>query len=154
MMKVEDIIKIIKSMKTSQCNLIGGSLIAIGATGGASPFWFPLVDEIARSKLNLTSNTEEYVANNAMILFSMFLVILGVGLIILNRMLEHKENVLTKPSNIVDFPSHDEPCAFEAITGGSVVINGGKVKGYEKVAKASTGGVVSINEAMVVKNDE
>lgn len=153
-MKIEDLIKIIKAMKPSQCNLIGGSLITAGIAGTSSPFWFPLIEDLTRTTFNLAMNTEEYTASNTMIVFSAFLIILGVGLIALNRVLEHKESIVTNHNNIVSFPPRDESSAFEATTGGKVVINGGKVKNYEKVAKASSNGVVSITDTIVEKNNE
>lgn len=154
-MSVESIIKAIKAIKPNQCYLIGGTLVSAGLAGTSSPYWFPLFDDAVRNSLNLATQNEAYSASDTAILFSVFSILLGVMLIAINRFWEHQEQITTKSlDNIVELRSKPEPNAFEADSGGAIVINGGKVKNYPKVAKASNKGVVTINETVVEKGNE
>lgn len=151
-MTVESIIKVMKTLKPNQCYLIGGTLVTGGFAGSASPFWYPLVDDAFRGSLNLATKTEEYSASPITIGLSLFAMVLGFILILANRFLEHKETIqIAKLDNVVELRRHSKPTAFEADSGGQVIINGGTVKNYESVAKASNQGVVKINDTDVEK---
>jgi hypothetical protein len=154
-MPIDSIIKLVKALKPNQCYLIGGSLVFAGLAGTSSPFWYPLVDDVIRNSLNLAIPSEDYSASKMTIIFSVFSMLLGALLIILNRILDHKEQIATNiPDNIVEFQPKPEQSAFEADSGGSIIINGGKVKNYTNVAKASNKGVVTLNQTVVEKENE
>lgn len=147
-MSIESIIKVIKALKPNQCYLIGGALISTGLVGSASPYWFPLAEDVIRNFLNLASRTDVFASNNATLAFSGFSIVLGVFLIVLNRVLDFKEQTNTdtnKSNNVVEFKLKESSSAFEADSSGVVTITGGKIKNYPKVAKATNGGVIRID---------
>ncbi|WP_029825125.1 hypothetical protein [Vibrio parahaemolyticus] len=149
-MTVDSVIKLIKAMKPNQCYLIGGTLITAGLAGSSSPFWYPLAEDVIRNTLNLASESDGYSVSPATLLLSVFTMILGVVLILVNRYLEHQERVLSNEvDNVVPLRPQSKSRAFEADSGGEVIINGGRVKNYERVAKASNKGVVKLNDTDV-----
>ncbi|EHJ9978641.1 hypothetical protein ACLINW_002761 [Vibrio parahaemolyticus] len=149
-MTVDSVIKLIKAMKPNQCYLIGGTLITAGLAGSSSPFWYPLAEDVIRNTLNLASESDGYSASPATLLLSVFTMILGVVLILVNRYLEHQERVQSNEvDNVVPLRPQSKSRAFEADSGGEVIINGGRVKNYERVAKASNKGVVKLNDTDV-----
>lgn len=151
-MLVDSFIKIVKVFKPNQVYMIGGTLIVAGLAGTSSPFWFPLFEDSVRQTFEISSQSKTQVVNSATILLSVFSMILGAILIILNRILEHKEQVSKRvESNVVELKSKETPVAFEADSGGSIVIKGGKIKNYSKVAKAKSSGVISISDTDVEK---
>ena len=149
-MTVDSFIKLIKAVKPNQMYLIGGSLVAGGVAGSSSPFWYPLAEDVIRSTFNFASKSDVYSASSTTLWLSIFMMFLGFVLIVVNRYLEHQEQVLsTKADNVVKLRPEPKPRAFEADSGGEIIINGGKIKNYEAVAKASTQGVIKINETDV-----
>lgn len=146
-MAVDAVIKLIKAMKPNQCYLLGGTLIAAGLTGSSYPFWYPLADDVIRSSLNLASETESYSASTTSLFLSGLTMILGVALILFNRYLEHQERVQSREvDNVVPLRSEPQPAAFEADSGGEIIVNRGRLKNYDRVAKASNRGVVELND--------
>ncbi|TKG04932.1 hypothetical protein [Vibrio lentus] len=147
---MDSFIKLIKAIKPNQFYLIGSTLVAGGLAGSSSPFWYPLVEDVIRSTLNLASKSDVYSASPTTVWLSIFTMVLGVAVIVVNRYFEYQEQVLSaKADNVVRLRPEPKPRAFEADTGGEIVINGGKIKNYEAVAKASTQGVIKINETDV-----
>jgi len=152
-MSIESIIKFIKAVKPNQCYFIGGTLITAGIAGNYSPFWFPLLDDLLRNHMDIATNSK---VNDSGIMtesLSKFCMIVGALIIIIHRYLNHCETIESKPieNNVVKFRVKEEPSAFEAHSGGSVVINGGKVRNYSKVAKATNNGVIQLNDTDVEK---
>ncbi|HIF9148161.1 TPA: hypothetical protein ACX6SL_000719 [Photobacterium damselae] len=146
-MTVESVIKLIKAIKPNQCYLLGGTLITGGLAGSSSPFWYPLTEDIIRNTFNLVSGSDSYSASPVTLWLSVFTMILGAVLILVNRYLEHQDRVQSnKVDNVVELRPQSKPRAFEADSGGEVIINGGRIKNYEAVAKASNKGVVKIND--------
>ncbi|CAM2799698.1 hypothetical protein VINE108274_02020 [Vibrio neptunius] len=149
-MIVKSVIKIRKEMKPNQCTLMGGLLITGGFTGGLYPYWYPLLDDLIRNTFNLVSESDGYSAPSFTPLLSVCLIILGIVLILIDRYLEHQERVQSnKVDNVEELRSQSKPRAFEADSGGEVIINGGRIKNYEAVAKASNKGVVKVNDTDV-----
>lgn len=151
-MRIGSVVNVIKALKPNQCYLIGGSLISTGLVGTASPYWFPLAEDVIRNSLNLVSRTDVYTSNNATLMLSGFCIALGLILIVLNRVLEYKEltNIpQNSPDNVFEFKAKESNSAFEADSSGIVTITGGKIKNYPKVAKATNGGVIKIDGAEI-----
>lgn len=154
-MRIDSIIKLLKAIKPNQCYLIGGTLVFAGFAATTSPFWYSLVEDAIRNSLNLEKTKEKYSPSNIVIIFSLLAMLLGVYLIRLNRILDHKEQIASQiPDNIVKFQPKPEQSAFEADSKGSIIINGGQVKNYTKVAKVSNKGVITLNQTVVEKENE
>lgn len=146
--KIAEIFILIKGKKI---NAVGGILIVTGLTGMSSPYWYPLVEDIIRSSLNMALNTEEYTRSNIELVISVSSILLGVFLIIYNRLLEHKESLHSKEQEskssvlkLLHSNKLESKPAFEASDSGEITINSSKVSGYSRVADAKSRGRVRV----------
>mgnify|MGYP001549760638 CR=1 FL=1 len=126
---IKEIIVLIKGKKI---NAVGVMLIIAGISGTSSPYWYPLVEDIIRSSLNIASNTEKYTQSNIVVIFSILTVLLGVFLILFNRVLEHKESLHRK--------EQESKPAFKASDEGDIELNGCEVNGYSGIIDAKNKG--------------
>lgn len=148
-MNLDAILKIIKALKPNQCYLIGGLLVSSGLAGVSLPYWFPLIEDIIRNSLNIATKTEVYNANPVSVALSVLSIILGSILIVINRYIEHKEQIEFSKNNIIEFKKKQKSAAFEASHGSSITINRSKIKNYSKVAKANDNSSIELNDTDV-----
>lgn len=160
---IDKLIKLIQVLKPNYCNYIGGVLVFAGLVGGPSyPFWFPLLNDFVRAQGGLEASKEVLYAPQIPIFLSIVCILVGMGMIVINRIYEHREKntELDRKSTVESERNRNvvellrpvpKPSAFEADGNSEIKITNGSITGFDSVGKATNHSVVSLDGTEVKK---